>query len=30
MEPFAIGFMTVSMAAVSILAAYCFGKILKG
>ena len=30
MEPFAIGFMSVSMAAVTVLAGFCFWKILKG
>lgn len=30
MEPFAIGFMLVSMAAVTALAVFCFTKILKG
>lgn len=30
MEPFAIGFMTTSMVAVTLLAGYCFRKILKG
>ena len=30
MEPFAIGFMLFSMAAVTALAGYCFSKILRG
>jgi hypothetical protein len=30
MEPFAIGFMLFSMAAVTVLAVYCFWKILRG
>ena len=29
MEPFAIGFMVVSMAAVTVLAVFCFAKILR-
>ncbi len=30
MEPFAIGFMLFSMAAVTALAVFCFWKMLRG
>jgi len=30
MEPFALGFMLFSMAAVTALALYCFVKMLRG
>jgi len=30
MEPFALAFMLVSMAAVTALAVFCFAKILRG
>lgn len=30
MTPFALGFMLVSMTIVTVLAAYCLGRVLKG
>ena len=30
MEPFALGFMLVSMTAVTVLAVFCFYRILRG